>query len=286
VDTGYRAIDDLLGELTPGRLIVAASEPHFGIQTLLLGVAAHVAARLRHRVAVLTVSSSRMEVACRFAGILIGASRNPTASGRRGGPGTRSIAGTRTEERLMLANRAEAALHMLPVTITETGGNLTGICAAAHAVFAQHPYDLLILLGPLEAVHTSLAFGPSSRDSQTDAALAIATELKRLACDLEVPLLVQSGLSPRIQDRLDRRPLLSDLPARGAISRVCDATVFLCSNDPLSTHPTLDTGAAGAADAVTDARVIVAHNRSGPLGSAVVSYSPARRRYEDRQAPA
>jgi replicative DNA helicase len=253
-------MDELLGGLQPGHLVVAAAEPQYGIQTFLLGVVAHVAAHLRRPVAILTVTASRAEIARRLAAVV-------TGDGGEESPRTMPAA-----ERTLLANRAEALLHMLPVAIAESAGALPQLAQTATALRAQRPYDLLLVLGPLEALSSRPASPPTPCRSATDEALAIATELKRLACDLGVPLLVQSGLSPRIQMRLDQRPMLSDLPARGAISRVSDATVFLCSTEPL--------GLATRQDLAT--QIIIPQNRHGAIGTAMLHLTANRGRFESR----
>jgi replicative DNA helicase len=130
----------------------------------------------------------------------------------------------------------------------------------------------LIVLGPLEALFACGAGISGDARRELIQLLAAVAALKRLAHGLGVAILLESGVSPDVPERPNQDPLLSDLPAHGAVTHICDATLFLCSAGRSAVLP------AGKALA----QVVVAHNRGRPLGSADLCLSTRTGRFENR----
>ncbi|MFO7696340.1 MAG: DnaB-like helicase C-terminal domain-containing protein [Anaerolineae bacterium] len=259
LDTGFRDLDRILGGLRPGTLTLVSALPGYGAQTFLLGIAAHVAAQRHRPVTILTVVAPREEVAGCFDALV-------SSSG-----GYLNMPSMPDRQRLLLANRAEVTLRLLPVTIVELGGSLPHLRDMALKLHADRPSDLLVVLGPLEALSTG-SRGPLSRWSRTvGEPVAVTAGLRQLACELQVPLLLQSGVSAAARERVDRRPRLSDLPAEGRIARHCDTILFLSSLDEPPAHAT----------GGSPAQVIIAHSRHGPLDAIVLRFCTIHHRFEN-----
>lgn len=96
----------------------------------------------------------------------------------------------------------------------------------------------------------------------------ISRDLKRLAKELGVPLIVLSQLSRDLEKREDKRPMLSDLRDSGAIEQDADVVVFLYRQSYYDKASTDDT-----------TEVIVAKNRNGPLGMAKLMFIKTRTKF-------
>jgi replicative DNA helicase len=132
----------------------------------------------------------------------------------------------------------------------------------------------LIVLGPLEALFACGAGISGDARRELIQLLAAVAALKRLAHGLGVAILLEPGVSPDVPERPNQDPLLSDLPAHGAVTHICDATLFLCSAGRSAVLP------AGKALA----QVVVAHNRGRPLGSAELCFAARTGRFVNRWA--
>jgi len=93
---------------------------------------------------------------------------------------------------------------------------------------------------------------------------AIARQLKRLAKEYNITIIVTSDLAPKIEHRADKRPVLSDLTRAGNIESVADTIIFLY-RDELYNRDSEDKGLI---------EIIIGKNRFGPLGTVKLKFLP------------
>ena len=249
--TGFHSLDGKLsGGFRRGNLIIIAGRPGMG-KTALAGCVAFNAASSGVPTLFLSMEMGDTELADRLIAI---AGRVPLddilAGNMEGDAGDRIVAGT-------------ARLHELPLVIDEQGGlSFFDIASKARSVRRQHGLGLLII------DYLQLASGEGdTRNSQIE---GITRGLKALAKELQIPIIVLSQLNRKVEERPNKRPMLSDLRESGAIEQDADI-VLMCYRDEYYNQSSPDAGTA---------EIIVSKSRQGSTGMARLAYIAPQTRFE------
>ena len=251
MSSGFEAIDKKLsGGFRRGNLVIIAGRPGMGKTALAGGIAFH-AASAGVPTLFLSMEMGDTELADPLIAI---AGRVPLddilAGNMEGDAGERILAGT-------------TRLHELPLVIDEQGGlTFFEIASKARSVRRQHGLGLLVI----DYLQLSAGDGDSTRNSQIE---TITRGLKALAKELQIPIIALSQLNRKVEDRTNKRPMLSDLRESGAIEQDADIVLF-CYRDEYYN--------AGSPDAGT-AEIIVAKNRQGSSGMARLAYIDNQTRF-------
>ena len=99
----------------------------------------------------------------------------------------------------------------------------------------------------------------------------ITRNLKILAKEFEVPILILSQLSRSVESRVNKRPMLSDLRESGSIEQDADIVIMLYRDDYYNEKNNLNN--------ITE--FIIAKHRNGPVGTARLSFNPKYTRFEN-----
>lgn len=210
ISTGMHSVDDRLGRLEGGQVIVLAGRPGMGKSALGLQWALN-AAREGSGVLAVSLEMSAIELGRRA---LCAASGVPLGALKRG-------AHAQHADRLVQGRRE---LHGLPFTI-EDGGGLTAAMIALKARAAKRRHGLgLILVDHLHIVRPDAA---DARNGGTWATGQVSNAMKRLAKEFDCPLLLLAQLNRGPEGRDDHRPGLSDLRHAGDIEQDADAVSFV-----------------------------------------------------------
>ncbi len=245
--TGFRDLDDLLGGFWPGQLTILAGRTGMGKTALALDVAANLALDQARGVGVFSMQLCERELAKRW---LVGRARLPLDAIRRG----------RLESHQLLdvlaVQQTTAGVSILLETNPEPG-----VCELverarairSHLEESDKPLGMLII-DSLQSIR------PAAQHRHHGGYIAWA--LKQLAEELHVPVLVTSDLSPAIDDRADKRPLLRDLEDVGRPEQHADAVLLLYRDDHY--HP--DSAHFG------EAEVTVVRTGHGSVGTATLFF--------------
>ncbi|MDZ8189764.1 MAG: DnaB-like helicase C-terminal domain-containing protein [Nostoc sp. ChiSLP02] len=151
-------------------------------------------------------------------------------------------------------SRAIASLSELPIFINDNScPSLTDIRSQVRRVLSQYGGVGLVVVDYLQL----MAEGADSKANMTERVAEISRGLKKLAKDLDVPVLALSQLSREVESRNDKRPILSDLRSSGAVEQDSDVVIMLYREE--MHNP--DTPERGIAE------LIVRKQRNGPTGT-------------------
>lgn len=245
IATGLHDLDQTLGGLRPGQLVLVGARPRVGKSVLLINLAIQAAIKDKLRTALFSLEMSEAEIGTRI--VSAGASI-PLQTLRNGKLGELEW----TKVARYVAETDDAPLH-----IDESANvTLAHIRAGVKRVIAQHGGIDLILVDYLQLM------GSGKRaESRQQEVSDLSRGLKLLAKETGAPVVAASQLNRGSEHRTDKRPSLADLRESGSLEQDADIVILLHredANDPESAR-------AGECD------MIVAKNRHGPMDTVTVA---------------
>lgn len=244
---GLPDVDRFTSGLQPGELVVVAGRPSMGKTAFALGAAADVTMRQGRPAALFTLEMTRREVVKRLM----------SAEGRVDGKLLRNGRLERDDwDRL---HAVSPRIHDAPLYV-EAGSLVTigDVRSKARKLRARLPDLALVIVDYLQLMTSG-----APADSRVQAVSEISRGLKVLAGELELPVLALSQLSRQVEQRHDRRPMLSDLRESGSIEQDADVVLFLYREEYYFPEDDEHRGVA---------EVIFAKQRNGPTGTVKCSW--------------
>ena len=240
VATGYADLDNMTSGLQPSDLIIVAGRPSMGKTAFALGLAQNVAVHSKQPAAVFSLEMSKEQLAMRM---LCSEARIDSQRLRAG------IARDREWPRLA---KAAGDLSEAPLYIDDTGSiSILEMRAKARRLQAE------VGLGLIVVDYLQLMRGRRSGDEGREREISeISRGLKALAKELSVPVVALSQLNRSLEQRADKRPMLSDLRESGAIEQDADVICFVYRDE----YYNADSEDKGVAE------IIIGKQRNGPTG--------------------
>jgi len=252
--TGYRGLDRLLAGLQRQDLIILAARPSMGKTALALNIAQNAAAR-GHAVGVFSLEMSRGQLYTR---LLCSEARVDMGKVRVG-----LLSRDHDWPRL---NDAHETLTRLPLYIDDSPGlTASAIRGKARRLKAEHPELSVIVVDYIGLM------GGDPRTPREQQVSASSRALKALARELDVTVIGLSQLNRGVEQRQDKRPLLSDLRESGALEQDADVILFIY-RDEYYNRDSPDKNVA---------EVIVAKQRNGATGVVRLFFEGAFTRFEN-----
>ncbi len=251
VMSGFADIDHYLQGLKPSNMIVLAARPSVGKTSLAMNIAEHVALghgdpeNRAHPVGVFSLEMSCLDLVKRML-----CSRAEVSAHAISGGFISEINHRR------LTSSADALVNA-PIFLDDTAGlDITELRARARRMKAKHNVELIVI------DYLQLLRAPDySRFGRQVEITVVSANIKAMAKELRVPVLVLSQLSRAPEARDDERPKLSDLRDSGSIEQ--DADVVMLLRRPRRGVPA---GAEGEVEDENAAILDIAKNRNGPAG--------------------
>lgn len=248
IPTGYIALDKMTAGLQKEELIILAARPAVGKTAFALNIAQNVATKANGVVAIFSLEMGAESLVNR----MLCAEGNIDAGHLR--------TGNLTEEEWSSLIMAMGALGQSKVFIDDTPGiRMAEIRAKSRRLLQEQGSLELIVIDYLQLIEGT------NRESRQQEVSEISRQLKKLAKELKVPVIALSQLSRGVEQRQDKRPVLSDIRESGSIEQDADIVAFLYRDDYYMRE--------GDEDAPEDAmennivEVIIEKNRSGARGT-------------------
>jgi replicative DNA helicase len=267
--TGIKAVDGILN-MGPGDMVVIAGRPSMGKSAMALQIAMNVARGVPGQEA-MGVGIASLEM--NQEQLVLRALAESTAVARHGIP-YRDIRNAQdlSETQMLDVHAAARELGELPIFITKPAANTPGAIMAASRQIVRRFEKAGQKLGLLVIDYIQL-MKSASRGNRTEQVTELSNATKAIATHLGIPVLALAQLSRAVEERDDKRPLLSDLRDSGAIEQDADTVIFpfreeyyLERSKPtkpdalMAWHETM-AACAGKLD------FIVAKQRMGPIGT-------------------
>jgi replicative DNA helicase len=259
VPTGFVDLDKMTSGLQPGDMIVVAGRPSMGKTAFALNIAEHVGVELGLPVAIFSLEMSGPQIAMRLLSSVGRLDQQKVRSGRL------------SDEDWDKMTMALGKLHEAPIHIDDTGAiNATDLRARARRLHRQCGKLSLIVIDYLQLM-TSTKEGENRATEISE----ISRSIKALAKELQVPVIALSQLSRKVEERNDKRPLMSDLRESGAIEQDADIILMMYREE----YYKPDTPEKGTAE------VIIGKHRNGPTGVAKLTFLGEYTKFQNLAKP-
>lgn len=248
LSTGYKMLDQMTAGLHEDELIILAARPGVGKTAFALNVAQNIGTKTNENVAIFSLEMGAEQLVNR----MLCAEGTINASNLR--------TGQLTEEEFEKLFVAMGSLSKANIYIDDTPGIRTAEIRAKCRRLKQEKGDIgLIVIDYLQLIEGS---GKESRQQEVS---EISRQLKKLAKELSVPVIALSQLSRSVEQRQDKRPILSDLRESGSIEQDADIVAFLYREDYYRNE---DEDGEEEVQDENVVEVILEKNRSGARGTA------------------
>lgn len=255
VPTGFTDLDQQTSGLQPGDLVIVAGRPSMGKTAFALNIAENVAVDTGLPVAVFSMEMGGSQLAMRML----------TSIGRLDAQKVRT--GRLTDDEWSKLSFALGKLHEAPIYIDESGGlNPVDLRARARRLYRQCGQLGLIVIDYIQ-----LMVSAKQNENRATEVSEISRSLKSLAKELKVPIIALSQLSRKVEERTDKRPMMSDLRESGAIEQDADVIMMLYRDE----YYKPDTPDKGTAEC------IIGKQRNGPTGTVKLAFLGEYTRFEN-----
>lgn len=259
VPSGYHDLDNMTAGFQNSDFIVLAARPSMGKTAFALNIAQNIAIRQNVPVIIFSLEMSKVQLAQRVV------CAEAEIDAQRVRMGDLQI----NEWEKMGAKLND--LHAAPLYIDDTAGmSVSDIRAKCRRFKMKNPNLGLILIDYLQLIEDR-----SSNDRNQQIS-SISRGLKSLARELDVPIIALSQLSRKVEDRTDKRPMLSDLRESGAIEQDADVVMFIFREEYYDKeNPELK----------NKAQIIIAKQRNGPTGSFELIFQGSTTKFKNKVNP-
>lgn len=259
VATGYTDLDSMTGGLQKSDLIIIAARPSVGKTAFALSIARNAAVKYGVPTAVFSLEMSQQQLLIR----LLSAEAQVNAHALR--------TGTLPEDKWAQISTRIHKLVPAPLFIDDTPAlSILELRARGRRLKAEHNIGLIVV------DYLQLMQGPAHAESREREISMILRNLKVLAKELDIPVVALSQLRRSVEERGDKRPILSDLRESGALEQDSDVVIFIHRPElyGLKEYPDGET-TEGVAE------VMISKQRNGPTGEIKLTFIKEYARFEN-----
>jgi len=254
LSTGFTDFDMQTSGLQPADLVIVAGRPSMGKTTFAMNLAESAAISSKEPVAVFSMEMPADALAMRMLSSLGQIDQHRLRTGQL------------NDDDWPRLTSALAILSEAPLFIDDTPAlTVTELRARARRLKREHGLSLIVL------DYIQLMQGSGKGENRTTEVSEISRSLKALAKELEVPVVALSQLNRSLEQRPNKRPVMSDLRESGAIEQDADLIVFIYRDEVYNE----DSPEKGKAE------IIISKQRNGPIGTVNLTFQGKYTRFEN-----
>lgn len=256
IATGFLDLDFKTSGMQPADLVLIAARPSMGKTAFVLNIAQHVAFRLNQTVAIFSLEMSKEQLVNRMFSL----ESNVDAQNLRNG----TLSDLEWEKLIESA----AVIGKSNLIIDDTPGiSISELRSKCRKFKLEHDLKMIII------DYLQLMSGSGRSESRQQEISEISRSLKAIARELKVPVLALSQLSRAVEQRPDKRPMMSDLRESGAIEQDADVIMFIYRDD----YYNKDSEKKGISE------IIIGKQRNGPIGTVELVWLPEYTKFANKE---
>lgn len=258
LSTGFADFDQMTSGLQPGDMVVLAARPSMGKTSFAMNIAEYAAIKQDKPVIVFSMEMPAEQLVLRMISSLGRIDQHKVRTGQLADsdwPRVTSAVSVLTESKLYIDDTPA----LTPLELR----------TRARRVARKHGGLSLIVIDYLQ-----LMTSPSSRENRTNEISEISRSLKGIAKEFNVPVIALSQLNRGLEQRTDKRPVMSDLRESGAIEQDADLIAFIYRDEVYNE----DSPHKGTAE------IIIRKQRNGPIGDFRLTFLGQYTRFENHAA--
>ena len=252
--TGFKDLDDLTSGMQRQDLVIVAGRPSMGKTAFALNIAEAVAMRAKQPVLIFSMEMSASQLAFRLISSLGRINQRDLRSGEL------------AEEEWPRVSQAASLLSESKIFIDDTPALSPGeLRSRARRMMREHGLGLVIL------DYLQLMQVPGNKENRATEISEISRNLKAMAKELDVPVIALSQLNRALEQRNDKRPVMSDLRESGAIEQDADLILFIYRDEVYnkeSNHKGI-------------AEIIIGKQRNGPIDTIKLTFLGQYTKFEN-----
>ncbi len=243
--SGFKDLDEMTGGFQPGNLVIVAARPSMGKSALVCNIAENATIQHNRPVALFSLEMSETELAQRFV----------ASQARIKGDELRK--GRVAEHKWPKILEASQRLARAPLFVDDSSDmSMLEIRAKSRRLHQQHGLGMIIV------DYLQLLRADGRIENRVEQIGQMSRGLKILARELECPVLALSQLNRGVEQRTDKRPVLSDLRESGSIEQDADLVAFIYRDEYYDKESERE----GEAD------IIIAKHRNGAIGEVTLTF--------------
>jgi replicative DNA helicase len=254
ISSGFAEFDKLTAGLQPGDLVIVAGRPSMGKTTFAVNMAENAAIGAKVPTAIYSMEMPAQQLAFRMISSLGRVDQTHLRTGKF------------PDEDWSRINTAVQLMSDAPIFIDDTPGlSPTEIRARARRLQREHGLGLIVV------DYLQLMAVPGNKENRATEISEISRSLKALAKELSLPVVALSQLNRSVEQRTDKRPVMSDLRESGAIEQDADVIIFIYREEVYNQ----ETPRKGIAD------ISIAKQRNGPIGDFPLTFVGRYTKFEN-----
>jgi len=255
VSTGFKDLDTRTSGLQPSDLIIVAGRPSMGKTTFAMNIAENVAVSSGTPVAIFSMEMPGESLTMRMISSLGRINQQAVRSGKL------------EDDDWPRVTSAVNILNNAKLFIDDTAAlTPTDLRARCRRLMKEHGQLGLVVIDYLQLMNA-----PEAGENRTNEISAISRGLKALAKELNVPVIALSQLNRSLEQRPNKRPVMSDLRESGAIEQDADVIAFIY-RDEVYNEDSADKG---------KAEIIIGKQRNGPIGTVNLTFQGQFTRFDN-----
>jgi replicative DNA helicase len=255
--SGFHSLDLLTQGFQKSDLIIIAGRPSMGKTALSLNITLNVIKSSRLPVLFFSLEMSKEQIMYRLLGIETSINQTRLKNGRL------------YQNDWIKLNKIIKIISKLPLFIDDTPDlSVQGIRVKIKTIVLEQGQIGLVIIDYLQLMQ-NLNFKNGNRAQELS---QITRSLKTIAREFNTPIIALSQLSRNVENRLDQKPILSDLRESGSIEQDADLVLILYRNKSNTSSSTTD-------QALQLTELIIAKQRNGPIGTVRLKFNEKQTKF-------